>query len=188
MNRLAGKNSLLRTAANVALAIIVAGGALLVSVAPALAAGDEAPPGQNGIDERPTTRLEFAYLRLQHAAQGLALHLDHAGEVADFIEAWIQTLGDEGQDVSELEAALEEFEAALAEALGFYQQAADVLNEHAGFDENGKVIDRQQAAETVRAAGRSLRDGRRALKEGVIDLRRAVRDWRRDHRPGPAGS
>jgi hypothetical protein len=188
MNRLAGNNAFLRTAANLALAVIVAGSALLVSGAPALAAGDEAPPVQNGLDERPTIRLEFAYLRLQHAAEGLALHLDHAGEVADFIEEWIETLRDQGQNVSELEGALEAFEAALDEAQGFYEQAADVLNEHAGFDGNGKVSDRGQAVETVREAGRSLRDGRRALKEGVVDLRRAIRDWRRDHRPRPAGA
>ena len=79
-----------------------------------------------------------------------------------------------------------DFEAALVTAGRYQQQAADILSEHQGFDDDGKVTDPELARATLREAGRYIRDGRRALRDGTIDLRRAIRDWRREHRPKPA--
>jgi hypothetical protein len=183
MNSLTRKSWLGRIVGSLALAALV-----FTSAAPALAAGDGAPPAQEESGERGVARLELAYLRLQHAAEDQALHLDHAVDVADFVAEWIETLAGQGQDVSRLQAALDAFQAALAEAQGYHQQAEAVLEVHSGFDENGKVTDREQAVETLRQAGRSLQDARRALKDGAIELRRAVRDWRREHRLEPAQS
>lgn len=183
-----GKKTFWRVAGNLALAAMVLSSALFVGVAPTLAAGDGAPPPQEGAGERGAPRLEFAYLRLQHAAEDQALHLDHAREVADFVQEWIDTLSEQGEDVSELQAALDTFEAALAESEGYNEEARAILDTHAGFDDDGKVTDREQAGETLREAGRALREARRALKDGAIKLRRAIRDWRREHRPRPAES
>lgn len=185
MKSLIGNKSLWRMLGSVTLVAIVLNSALFVGAAPTLAAGAGAPPVQEETGERGSPRLEFAYLRLGHAAEDQALHLGHAGEVADFVQEWIDTLAEGGQDVSQLQAALDSFEAGLAEAQGHYEEAKAVLDAHAGFDDDGKVTDREQAAETLRQAGHSLRDSRRALKDGALELRRAVRDWRREHRPRP---
>jgi len=183
MNSLTRKSWLGRMVGSLALAAVMFAGA-----PPALAAGDAAPPVQEESGERGAARLELAYLRLGHAAEEQALHLDHAADVADFVAEWIETLAGQGQDVSQLQAALDAFQAALAEAQEYHQEAEAILEVHSGFDENGKVTNREQAVETLRQAGRSLQDARRALKDGTIELRRAVRDWRREHRPEPAQS
>ena len=188
MRGLNGKKSFWRSLGNFALAAILLSSALFVGAVPTFAAGESAPPPQEGITERGIPRLEFAYLRLQHAAENQALHLEHAGEVADFVGDWIKTLDEQGHDVSQLEAALDSFRAALAEAQGHYEEAKAVLDVHAGFDDDGVVVDREQARETLREAGRSLGDARRALKDGATQLRRAIRDWGREHRPRPAES
>ncbi len=188
MKSLTSSKSLWRKAANVALVTVVLGGVLFAGAAPTLAAGEGAPPTQEEVGERVAPRLEFAYLRLQHAAEVQALHLSHAGEVADFVQGWIDELAAGGADVAELQAGLDAFEAKLVEAQDYYEAAKAVLDEHAGFDDAGKVIDREAARETLREAGHSLRDSRRALKDGAIELRRAIRDWVRDHRPRQAES
>jgi hypothetical protein len=183
MRSLTGKSSIWRLAANLVVSGLLVSGVLLVAVAPAFAAGYEAPPTQDGRDERGGGRLEFAYLRLQQAAEGQAMRLDHAGDIVEFVHEWIDELAAQGEDVTLLQDGLDAFRAAIDEAQNYQRQAQAVLDEHAGFDEKGKVVDRQQAVETVRQAGRALRDGHRALKDGTIQLRRAVNDWRRQHRP-----
>lgn len=188
MKSLTSSKSLWRKAANVALAIVVLGGALFAGAAPTLAAGEGAPTVQEEVDERGAPRLEFAYLRLQHAAEVQALHLRHAGEIADFVQEWIDDLAAGGADVTELQAGLDAFEAKLVEAQGYYEAAKAVLDEHAGFDDAGKVIDREAARETLREASRYLRDSRRALKDGAVELRRAIRDWRHKGRPASTDS
>ncbi|GAB4540868.1 MAG: hypothetical protein Kow0063_31180 [Anaerolineae bacterium] len=188
MNISMGKKSVGRALGSLALAVLLVSSVLLAGAAPALAAGEGMPPQPEETGQRGTVRLEFAYLRLQHVAQDQAMHLSHAGEVADFIQGWIDELAANGQDVTALQSALDDFEAALAEAQGHYDQAKAILDQHAGFDDAGKVTDRQQAAETLRQAGRSLRDSRRTLQDGVIALRRAIGDWRRAHRPGQIDS
>lgn len=188
MKCLTGKSLLWRVVGSAALVAVVLSSVMFAGAAPTLAAGDDAPPVQEEIGEGRAPRLEFAYLRLGHAVEDLALHLGHADEVADFVQRWIDELAAGGEDVSGLQAALDAFEAKLAEAQGHYEAAKAVLDEHAGFDDEGKVTDREAARETLREVGRSLRDARRALKDGAIELRRAVRDWRHEHRPRPAES
>ncbi len=183
MKGLTGNKSLWRKLGSLALVATVLSGVLFTGAAPALAAGEGAPPSQEEVGNRGAPRLEFAYLRLQHAAEDQAMHMGHAAEVSDFIQGWIDELAAGGEDVAKLQAALDAFEAKLAEAQGHYQAAKAVLDEHAGFDENGNVTDREAARETLRQAGRSLRDSRRALKDGAIELRHAIRDWVREQRP-----
>ena len=186
MKRLTGKSLWWRVVGSVALAAMLLSSVMFAGATPTLAAGDDVPSVQEEFGEGRALRLEFAYLRLQHAVEDLALPLGHADEVADFVQGWIDELAAGGKDVSGLQAGLDAFVAKLDEARGHYEAAKAVLDEHAGFDEDGKVTDREAAGETLREAGRSLRDARRALKDGAIELRRAVRDWRHEQRPRPS--
>jgi DNA repair exonuclease SbcCD ATPase subunit len=188
MQRVTGKQSLWRLAGNLALAGLVVSSMLLVSAAPSLAAGEAAPPIQEASAEGAKPRLERAYQRLLDTAEAQARHLERAGKAAQRAQEWIDKLAEEGKDVGELQAALADFEAALAEAQGYHQEAQAILETHTGFDDQGRVTDRAQALETVREGGRALRDAHRTLKDGLIDLRRTVRDWRREHRPQPASA
>ncbi len=95
----------------------------------------------------------------------------------------IAELKDEGKDTTDLEAALEVFDAEMAIAEKFHGEAKATLDVHAGFDANGKVIDEKAATETVHQAGEQLRDAAQSLQDASSDLREALRDWRQDNRP-----
>jgi hypothetical protein len=182
MKTLIGKQTLWRSAVGAALAALVAGSALFGGAQPALAADPGDPPAR---EEGGALRLELAYRRLVVAADVQAVYLDHAPDVAERMQHRVDELAEQGEDVRELEAALDAFGGALAESQRHYEAARAILEAHAGFDAEGRVTDREQAAKTVRDAGRALRDARRSLKEGTIELGRAARDWRREHRPQP---
>jgi hypothetical protein len=172
-----GGTSLWR-AGSVALVIAVTVGLLLANVPAALAAEKAAPAAQEGDHTR---WLEHLYQRELWALEGQAMNLDFARETAVLAQEWIDDLAGQGKDVTDLVNALAAFNAGIEEAQGYHDTASPILSEHAGFDDNGKVVDQEQATETVRNAGRALRDAHRALLDASIDFRRAVVDWRRVH-------
>jgi hypothetical protein len=169
------KKSILTLAA----AGMVAAAALLGSVSPAAAAGElqePAPPSNE--------RLTLLYERLQLVLEGQALRLEYAGKAADHGQKWIDLLNSQGvEDVDELEELLAEYRAGIADASESYTAAADILAEHAGFDDEGNVTDPEQAAQTLREAGQNLRESHRTLREATRDFRMGIRDWRMEHRP-----
>ena len=160
MQRVTGKQSLWRLVGNLALAALVVSGLLLVSAAPTLAAGEAGPPAQEAGSERAKPRLERAYQRLLRAAEAQAQHLERADEAVERMQARIDELAAQGKDVSELQAALDEFQVALAEAHSYHDQAQAILETHAGFDDQGRVTDPEQALETLRQAGQAMQIGR----------------------------
>jgi hypothetical protein len=97
-------------------------------------------------------------------------------------QARIDDWKNQGKDTTALETALTALKGQIAAAQAAHDQAADILAAHAGFDDSGKVTDREQARQTVREAGESLRDAQLDLKEARLDLLKAVRDWRKSNR------
>jgi len=173
-----GKKSRWQSGVSIAAVSVAIIGLLFASVPVALAAQEEPPD-----EERDRFMfVEHLYQRELHALEGQAMSLEFAGEVSATTEEWMQDLKEQGEDVADLEAALDAFEAGVASAQAFYDTASGLLAAHAGFDDDGQVTDREQAAETVREAGRALRDGHRALRDATVNFRRAVNDWRREHR------
>jgi hypothetical protein len=171
-------NTSLRRVGSIALAVATTVGLLLANVPAALAAEEAAPAAQEGDHTR---WLEHLYQRELWALEGQAMQLDFSRETAALAQEWIDDLAEQGKDVTGLVNALAAFNAGLEEAQGYHDTASPILSEHAGFDDNGKVVDQDQATETVRNAGRALRDAHRALLDAAIDFRRAVADWRREH-------
>jgi hypothetical protein len=168
---------------------LLAGATLAASPLPAYAAGDTPPtPPAPDAAARSGATLEHLNQREQTAMGIQADHLAKAGEVAGKVQEWIDKLAEQGQDVTDLEAALASFKDSLGSAQSPHDQAAGILDTHAGFDGNGKVTDLQAARETVRSAGQALRECRRTLLQAARDLRQAVRTWRQAHRPSPSSS
>jgi hypothetical protein len=188
MKQLIGKKSLWTALGGLALVVALAGGMLLGSAAPALAAGPEAPSAQTGADQRPAFNLELAYQRLTLAADVQAVQLDHAGDLAARVQAWIDYLAGQGQDVTDLQAALDAFNSAASQAQSSHATAKAMLDVHAGFDDQGRVTDRQQAAQTLRQAAGPLGEARRSLRQGTAQLRQALGEFRRQVRPQPTTS
>ncbi len=180
MMRFDGNKTLLKLG-NLTAAAVVIGVTLFAGVPSALATDEVAVPQQDG-GNLSGRGLERAYERTKMALDHQADRLEFAGEIVGDVQEWIDELKSKGKDTTTLEAALAAYQAGLAEAQGYHDQAAAILATHAGFDDAGKLVDREQALETVRTAGRALRDGERALRDTTIDFRQTVRDWRRENR------
>jgi hypothetical protein len=80
------------------------------------------------------------------------------------------------------------FKQDLATATGFHDKATQILNAHAGFDNNGIVIDQAQALVTVRSARDKLVEARLTLKGGIADVRQAVQLYRKGKTANPQSS
>jgi hypothetical protein len=114
--------------------------------------------------------------------------LDRVETLTGKAETLIQKLKGRGIDVTTLENALKDFQAAIPGAQAAHQSAAGILAAHAGFDVNGKVSDAKLAQQTVVDAGQALREAHRILQNAFRDLIREIRQFKRDNRPAPAAS
>jgi hypothetical protein len=147
---------------------VALGGLLLIPAAPAYA-DTGTPPAPNAgvrIDER----LARLYGREQSWLKVQADNLTRANEMVAKAQARIDDWKNQGKDTTALETALTALKGQIAAAQAAHDQAADILAAHAGFDDSGKVTDREQARQTVRDAGESLRDVQLDLKEARLDL------------------
>ena len=137
---------------------------------------------QDQPDQLRNLRLEHRFKQEQLLLAIQATRIELAREVAAEAQARIVYLKSEGQDVATLEAALAAFYTQLQAAQDSWNATQAVINGHAGFDANGKVLDAEQAGQTVRQVGDGLRTTARTLRDAGVELRRAERDFRRSLR------
>jgi len=123
------------------------------------------------------TRLENLLMREKIALNNQADRLARTGEVIDRTEKLIQKYKDQGVNTTELEKALASYQEGIQAAQEYHGKAASILANPAGFDANGKVVNRKQALETVRTAGNALRRAHLEITEATLDLRVAVRTF-----------
>ena len=136
-----------------------------------------APP-----DQRDYSRLEYGLKLAQIRVDALQDVMDYAGRGADLAEEFIQDEQAAGHDTSVLEAALAGLRTKIDEAQTLHDDAAQTLDEKAGFDENGKVVDPQQARDTLENAHRAMQDATQTLRIGRQDFHQALRDYRQSKR------
>lgn len=156
-------------------------GLALLPVTAAHADEDDPPPGGQGQSRAPgqcLTRLQEWYGiqdgNLGRAADGLAR-----------VQTIIDKASEHGLDPSELEAALAEAQSRYATAQEQHANAARILEAHAGFGDDGSVVDRQaarQTCESARSALESARDALIQIRDIGREIRTIVQDWR-DSRP-----
>lgn len=173
-------------AASVAMVFALVGAAFVAVPAAPASADDGTPPGPERGKDR-GERLEQVFEREQDWLKRQAANLGKADAVADRLGELIEKAKANGVDTGDLEAALASFESAIGEAQRSHDEAAAILDAHAGFNGGGKVTDPDQALETVKSAGAALRQAAGTMKDAGQALREAVRAWRQDHpRPQPA--
>ncbi len=150
-----------------------------------------APPQARGekaggrIDEL----LAKAYARAQDMFAKQGERLSGASERAAKIQDLIDAAKANGQNTSAVEAALASFKTSVATAQAAHDTAANLLSTHAGFDDKGKVTDREQAKQTLQSVREAMRQARDALVQGRQTLGEALRAWREAHpRPTPEDS
>lgn len=148
----------------------------------AAAANNPTSPAQARISNE---RLERAW------ARQLRIY-ERMGRTDEFV-AKVQKLIDRakanGKDVSAVQAALDAFKTAVKEAQPIYESVKGLINSHPGFDSNGKVIDPEKAAETVKAMHEKLKEIRDAMNGTGKVLHEAIKAFREANpRPQPTAT
>jgi len=145
--------------------------------------GEPVPPLQNDRPGWPHAALEKMFAREQEWLVGQKERLDKQDEVNARVNEMIAKAREHGLDPAPLEAALAQFNTSIENARQEHLKARAVLTIHAGFNDQGKVIQVQEAKETVRTAGEALRSARQIMVEAGKDLFRALREFRQNNLP-----
>ena len=140
------------------------------------AAQADLPSGERG----PATdaRLETGWARMHVTYSRLGRVFDGADARIARVEKYIDTLNGQGVDTTELQAALDAFEAALKAAHPLYESAKGILNSHQGFDDAGQVTDHDKAVQTVQDMGEKLKSIKEAMDGTGRALREVVQEYR----------
>jgi len=137
------------------------------------------PPGQPEIPSNlvvTPARLERTWTRLQRSYERQDERLAKSADFIGRVETLIEKANNKGWDTSEVQAALDAFVQALPAAAQAHEPGAAIIASHAGFDDNGMVIDRQAAFETTKSLRQVLMDTRSAMDGTSEELRHAIRD------------
>lgn len=162
------------------IALLVALMAIAATVGSAFAApgpGNQPPANPAGLTR--AYREQQARLKLQD------LRLKHAAEFAGKVEAMVAKLKAQGKDTAALERALAEYRAAIERARSEWQAAAATLAKHAGFGDDGKVTNADQARATLKDAHGHMEQTHKIAHEAFVALRKAMAEFRKANRGTP---
>ncbi len=133
------------------------------------------------------TRLEAAWAREQVLYEREGKLLDAAAGFIAKVQTLIDKANQKGWDTSAVQAALDAFEVVIPAAQAAHAPGAVIIDEHAGFNPNGKVVHPEEALETVKDLRQVLRNTRLAMDGTGKALLQAIREFRQSHRnPAPA--
>lgn len=145
------------------------------------------PPA--GETQRSGERLERAWARLQKAYERQGKMLERAERMTEKTQNLIDRMNENGKDMVALQVALDIYEDALKEAHPVYESAKGIINSHTGFDNDGKVTDREKAVETIKELGAKMKEIRQTVGEPGKALREAIKTFRDASRPaGTSGA
>ncbi|MHB1004269.1 MAG: hypothetical protein ACYC3S_01355 [Chloroflexota bacterium] len=168
-----------------AVALIALGGATAAFAQSTPTAAAPNAQAQTTPAAKPVDRaLERAFQAEKNVLARQESRLQKADAAIPKLEARIQGLKAQGRDTTKLEAGLNDFKQAVAAARADHAQAQSALATHAGFDANGKVVDRAQARQTVTQAGKAEREFHQAMRKGSHQLAIAIRQYRQANRAG----
>jgi hypothetical protein len=157
-----------------------------------------ANPQAAGMYDDPQPARGRGYIpRLERLFQSQQERFDHQTRVlarADMlierVQEKIDEATDKGLDATAVQAALDDFAAALPAAQAAHDEAGTLISAHAGFDDKGKVTDPASAVGTVRGIHAAFREFGETLLPPFRALRRAISSFIDENnllRPG-AGS
>lgn len=114
---------------------------------------------------------EGIFSNLTQSLERINAIFERADEFTIKAEERLAELEGEGKDTTRGEEILGKFVEAIDNAHQLYDQASLILDTHAGFDEDGSVIDETLALDTITNAGENLRSCREILSISIERLR-----------------
>jgi hypothetical protein len=130
-------------------------------------------------------RLERAWQHLQKVYERQDNLLDKSDEFIDRVQGLIDKAEAKGWDVGALQAALDAFASVIPQVRAAHNPGNGIIASHQGFDNNGKVVDRAKAIETVQSLKQVIRDTRQAVDGTWQALWEALKEFRQEHPPVP---
>lgn len=112
--------------------------------------------------------------------------IDKADNAGDKLTELITRAKKNGKETKSMEKALAQFNARLGEIRLTYDQMEQVIRKHAGFDDNGKVVDAENAKKTVAEIRRGNKEIRQSLAKALKDVGQAGKKNRQNNPPRPA--
>jgi hypothetical protein len=126
--------------------------------------------------------LERIWARQQRRLDRLELFLEHAQQRIGSAQELIDRAAANGKDVAALQAALDDFAAAVKLAHPILESTKGIVSSHQGFDASGKVTDVSKAGATIAEMGQKLDAIRDVVLGPAKALRDAVRSFREANR------
>lgn len=143
-----------------------------------IASADPGTPVPPKAGAKANEALEKFYQREVKMLAEQEKQLGKANDLATKAQDYIDEQKAKGKDVTKLEAALAKIKAQVAKAKSAHDQAASILNAHAGFDTNGQVTDPAQARQTVTKAQKSLNEAHKILGNTTQEIIRVLKNHR----------
>jgi len=177
-------NTLKKTFTKISLILVLA--VLTIACVPTMnvhAAGivfDQVPPVDSARVRRP---LVWIWKRLQNQYERQGNRLEKVEVFTTRIQERLDTAVQNGKDVSSIQAALDVFKQANADAMVIHQEGEIIISTHSGFDTDGQVLDRPEAVKSVESLSDVLRETRDAMRDPFRLLRDALRAFREANRP-----
>ena len=167
------------------LAALIVGAAVFAFPAGTVAAQSPTPQPQD-----PQTRINLVNIRLQMMLRlekatlnRMTRRFDRLDQLITRVETLVDRAKENGKDVAALEAALTEFKAKESEARGVLDSVSSLLEVHPGFDDNGKVTDRETARTTLEDGHAQFQEIRSIMGDSLKNLQEAVKAWREANPP-----
>lgn len=142
-------------------------------------AQDENPPNGDVSNEK----LEQAWANQLRIYEKIGKGFNDTDEKIAKFQARIDKAAENGRDVAALQAALDAFESALKNGMPIYDSISVIVNDHKGFDANGKVTDSEQAKATVKEMREQLQELKSAMNGTGKALREALKAFREANKP-----
>lgn len=121
------------------------------------------------------------YAALVDRYEDVGYRISDTDDVVDKIEARIEKLVEDNQDPSELQAILDVFLENMDMVEEAYENVGDLIETHPGFDDEGEVLDEDQAIATLRSIAEGLLDVHQLAEDARFDLRWDLKTYHYQH-------
>ena len=125
---------------------------------------------RRGFSNRPMD-LEQQYAALVDRYEDVGYRISDTDDVIYRLETRIEKITEDGEDPAGLQAILDAFLENMNAVEEAYEDVGELIETHAGFDDNAEVLDEDQAIATLRSIAEGLLDVHQLAEDARCDLR-----------------
>ena len=161
---------------------VIAAVVMLALPTDSVAAQAEPPQMEEALPGEEPRSPEELYADMLERYEQAGERIENADETISRLEKRIETLIRAGEDPAALQAILDTFLAEMDAVQAAYADLGEVIDEHAGFDADGQVIDESLAIYTLRQTAEALLDLHQFGENALFGLRWDLTEYRYQNR------